>query len=55
MESKKLDDWQNVRGPRPWEDSKEMQAEQRAQFAAQNAAQQSWQSLNFLNLYRISV
>jgi len=29
---KDLDSWSNIRGPRPWEDSKEMQDEQRKQM-----------------------
>ncbi|XP_056151319.1 cytochrome c oxidase assembly protein COX16 homolog, mitochondrial [Lampris incognitus] len=27
-----LDQWRNIRGPRPWEDSKEYQEQQRAQL-----------------------
>ncbi|XP_013073404.2 cytochrome c oxidase assembly protein COX16 homolog, mitochondrial-like isoform X1 [Biomphalaria glabrata] len=33
IEKKDLDDWQNIRGPRPWEDSKTMQAQQREKSA----------------------
>ncbi|XP_051946380.1 cytochrome c oxidase assembly protein COX16 homolog, mitochondrial [Xyrauchen texanus] len=28
----KLEGWKNIRGPRPWEDSKEYQEQQRARF-----------------------
>ncbi|KAL6488128.1 hypothetical protein MHYP_G00047540 [Metynnis hypsauchen] len=28
-----LDGWRNIRGPRPWEDSKEFQNQQREQFS----------------------
>ncbi|KAM4625607.1 cytochrome c oxidase assembly protein COX16 homolog, mitochondrial [Polymixia lowei] len=28
----RLDEWKNIRGPRPWEDSKEYQEQQRAQL-----------------------
>lgn len=30
MRDKNLDDWKNIRGPRPWEDSKDYQEQQRA-------------------------
>ncbi|XP_060617787.1 cytochrome c oxidase assembly protein COX16 homolog, mitochondrial [Anolis sagrei] len=29
LKDAKLDDWQNIRGPRPWEDSKSVQEQQR--------------------------
>ncbi|BFZ12066.1 hypothetical protein BsWGS_15105 [Bradybaena similaris] len=29
MEQMNVDNWENIRGPRPWEDSKSMQNEQR--------------------------
>ncbi|KAJ3613582.1 hypothetical protein NHX12_019828 [Muraenolepis orangiensis] len=30
MQEVNLDEWRNIRGPRPWEDSKEYQEQQRA-------------------------
>jgi len=30
MKDQNLEDWQNIRGPRPWEDSKDYQDQQRA-------------------------
>lgn len=30
MQQVDLDEWKNIRGPRPWEDSKEYQEEQRS-------------------------
>ncbi|XP_076156767.1 cytochrome c oxidase assembly protein COX16 homolog, mitochondrial [Alosa pseudoharengus] len=32
LREKNLDTWKNIRGPRPWEDSKEYQEEQRARL-----------------------
>lgn len=29
LQEENLDQWENIRGPRPWEDSKKMQDEQR--------------------------
>ncbi|KAL8612836.1 hypothetical protein ACOMHN_038091 [Nucella lapillus] len=34
MEKKNLDCWENIRGPRPWEDSKTVQDEQRQKEAS---------------------
>uniref|UniRef100_A0A3P8SKL5 Cytochrome c oxidase assembly protein COX16 homolog, mitochondrial n=1 Tax=Amphiprion percula TaxID=161767 RepID=A0A3P8SKL5_AMPPE len=32
----KLDEWKNIRGPRPWEDSKEYQEQQRSNLSKNN-------------------
>ncbi|XP_068195077.1 cytochrome c oxidase assembly protein COX16 homolog, mitochondrial isoform X1 [Antennarius striatus] len=32
MKTQKLDEWKNIRGPRPWEDSREYQNQQRARL-----------------------
>ncbi|XP_008283753.1 cytochrome c oxidase assembly protein COX16 homolog, mitochondrial [Stegastes partitus] len=32
----KLDEWKNIRGPRPWEDSKEYQDQQRSNLSKNN-------------------
>ncbi|XP_059208990.1 cytochrome c oxidase assembly protein COX16 homolog, mitochondrial [Centropristis striata] len=32
LEKTNLDEWKNIRGPRPWEDSKEYQEQQRARL-----------------------
>lgn len=32
LQEKNLDTWKNIRGPRPWEDSKEYQEQQRARL-----------------------
>ncbi|KAG7466151.1 hypothetical protein MATL_G00161730 [Megalops atlanticus] len=31
MKDRNIDGWKNIRGPRPWEDSRELQDQQRAQ------------------------
>ncbi|GFN97788.1 cytochrome c oxidase assembly protein cox16 homolog, mitochondrial [Plakobranchus ocellatus] len=36
-----LDNWQNIRGPRPWEDSKTYQTEERAKIAQSQSQPQS--------------
>lgn len=30
LKEKNLDDWKNIRGPRPWEDSRQYQEQQRS-------------------------
>nr|XP_057913191.1 cytochrome c oxidase assembly protein COX16 homolog, mitochondrial [Doryrhamphus excisus] len=34
METANLDEWKNIRGPRPWEDSREYQEQQRSRHDA---------------------
>ncbi|CAG5130525.1 unnamed protein product [Candidula unifasciata] len=36
MEQMDVDNWENIRGPRPWEDSKSMQNEQRESLKKKN-------------------
>ncbi|XP_072222199.1 cytochrome c oxidase assembly protein COX16 homolog, mitochondrial isoform X3 [Leuresthes tenuis] len=33
MQKVNLDEWKNIRGPRPWEDSKEYQEQQRSRLS----------------------
>ncbi|XP_042292791.1 cytochrome c oxidase assembly protein COX16 homolog, mitochondrial isoform X2 [Thunnus albacares] len=38
LQEKNLDEWKNIRGPRPWEDSKEYQEQQRSRQNKQTEA-----------------
>ncbi|XP_047466735.1 cytochrome c oxidase assembly protein COX16 homolog, mitochondrial [Mugil cephalus] len=37
MKQSNLDEWKNIRGPRPWEDSKEYQEQQRSRQSKQES------------------
>ncbi|CAK6975595.1 cytochrome c oxidase assembly protein COX16 homolog%2C mitochondrial [Scomber scombrus] len=38
LREKNMDEWKNIRGPRPWEDSKEYQEQQRSRQKNQTEA-----------------